>query len=48
MTLALPPYIYAKHDEADRKVTVTVGNPDIKHQKAMWGRYSRATRTEQS
>lgn len=37
MTLALPPYIYAKHDEADRRITVTIGNPDIKHQKAMWG-----------
>lgn len=33
----LPPYLFTKHDEANKKIAVSVGDPTIKHQAAMWG-----------
>lgn len=37
MTLPLPPYIYSKYDQEAKKVTLSVGDPKIAHQRAMWG-----------
>lgn len=37
LSVNLPPYLFANYDEADRKVSITVGDPEIKHQRAMWG-----------
>jgi len=37
LAINLPPYIFANYDEANKKVTMSVGDPEIKHQRAMWG-----------
>jgi large subunit ribosomal protein L6 len=37
MTLPLPPYLIAKHNEENRKINLSVGDPTIAHQRAMWG-----------
>ena len=37
MTLPLPPYVSAKHNTENKKVTLSVGDPTITHQRAMWG-----------
>lgn len=37
MTLPLPPYLTASHNEESRKVNVRVEDPEIAHQRAMWG-----------
>jgi large subunit ribosomal protein L6 len=37
MTLPLPPYLIANHNEESRKVNLGVGDPTIAHQSAMWG-----------
>ena len=37
MTVKLPAYIFTKYDEETRKVSISVGNTQVKHQKAMWG-----------
>lgn len=37
MTLPIPPYLKTTLDEDGRKITVSVGNPNEKHQRAMWG-----------
>ncbi|KAF7511057.1 hypothetical protein GJ744_005288 [Endocarpon pusillum] len=37
MTLPLPPYLAAKHNTKNQKVTLSVGDPTITHQRAMWG-----------
>lgn len=34
----LPPYVFTNFDEANKKITVSVGDDSIKHQKAMWGK----------
>jgi hypothetical protein len=41
MTLPLPPYLIAKHNEESRKINLSVGDVAIAHQRAMWGEYSR-------
>jgi hypothetical protein len=41
MTLPLPPYLIAKHNEESRKVNLSVGDATIAHQRAMWGEHSR-------
>ncbi|KAJ9652354.1 54S ribosomal protein L6 mitochondrial [Neophaeococcomyces mojaviensis] len=33
----LPPYIFTNLDESNKKISVSVGDDSIKHQKAMWG-----------
>src|SRR2546423_12545093 len=38
MTLPLPPYLITKHNEESRKVHLSVGDPTIAHQRAMWGK----------
>lgn len=40
MTLSLPPYLIAKHNEESRKISLSVGDPAIAHQRAMWGENS--------
>ena len=37
MTLPLPPYLHTAHNEESRKITFTVGDASIAHQRAMWG-----------
>lgn len=37
LTVNLPPYLFTKYDESARKIAVSVGDPTIKHQAAMWG-----------
>jgi large subunit ribosomal protein L6 len=37
MTLPLPPYVSARHNTENKKVTLSVGDPTITHQRAMWG-----------
>ena len=37
MTLPLPPYVIAQHDQESKKVNISVGDPTIRHQRAMWG-----------
>jgi len=37
MTLPLPPYVIANHNEESKKVNLSVGDPTIAHQRAMWG-----------
>jgi len=37
MTLPLPPYLITNHNEESRKITISVGDPSIAHQRAMWG-----------
>jgi len=48
LSINLPPYLFANYDEANKKVTVTVGDPEIKHQKAMWGESSDMSSCRQS
>ena len=38
LTVDLPPYLFTNFDEANKKITVSVGDDSIKHQKAMWGK----------
>jgi len=40
MTLPLPPYIVAQHDAESKKVHISVEDPSIRHQRAMWGAFS--------
>ncbi len=37
LTLPIPPYVYAKLDDDGTKIALSVGDPEIKHQRAMWG-----------
>jgi large subunit ribosomal protein L6 len=37
LTLPIPPYIYTKLDDDGKKITLSVGDPELKHQRAMWG-----------
>lgn len=37
MTLPLPPYLTANHNIENKKVTLSVDDPTIAHQRAMWG-----------
>ncbi|OCT53212.1 54S ribosomal protein L6, mitochondrial [Cladophialophora carrionii] len=37
LTVPLPPYLHAQHDEAARKISVRVDDVAEKHQRAMWG-----------
>lgn len=37
LTVKFPAYIVTQYDEPDRKVTISVADPEIKHQKSMWG-----------
>ncbi|KAI9046223.1 mitochondrial 54S ribosomal protein uL6m [Aspergillus affinis] len=37
MTLDIPPFLEVAHDEAARKASLTVQDPEIAHQRAMWG-----------
>jgi len=37
MTLPLPPYLLTNHNEESRKITISVGDSTIAHQRAMWG-----------
>lgn len=37
MTLAVPPFVRVAHDESQRKASFTVEDPEIAHQRAMWG-----------
>src|ERR1700722_10647427 len=41
LTLPLPPYLIAKHNEESRKINLSVGDATIAHQRAMWGEYPR-------
>lgn len=37
LTLKVPPFVTIKHDETLRKATLSVEDPTIAHQRAMWG-----------
>jgi hypothetical protein len=37
MTLPLPPYLTANHNVENKKVILNIGDPDVVHQRAMWG-----------
>jgi hypothetical protein len=38
LTVPLPPYLHAQHDESARKISVRVDDAAEKHQRAMWGK----------
>ena len=37
LTLPIPPYVYTKLEDDGTKITLSVGDPEVKHQRAMWG-----------
>jgi len=39
MTVQLPPYLVASHDEEAKKLNISVDNAEEKHQRAMWGEF---------
>lgn len=41
MTLPLPPYLQTQHNAETKKVTVNILDQKDKHQRAMWGGFSR-------
>jgi hypothetical protein len=43
LTVPLPPYLQAEHDEDAKKVHVRVDDSAEKHQRAMWGVYHFST-----
>jgi hypothetical protein len=40
MSLSVPSFLNVNHDEAGRKATLSVLDPQVAHQRAMWGMFS--------